>query len=369
MSGAVLVVGASAAGLHAAIELASRGLRVEVADCKAAVGENTVCGGALSSFAEEGLDIPGYCVASTIKAVRIYSPDGAFWEMRGGGGYGHVLWRDRWERYLASKAERLGAAFEMGLKRIRPDAYGAVIGADGLTGVTPRLAGLPRLPPRDIYKAAQATAEIPSHPGDRIDLYFGSGYAPKGYAWVFPEGGGRVRAGLGVPLGEEHPRILLTRFLQRLGAEPAEPLRGKFIPLARPPGSLVRRGILLTGDAGRLCDPLTGGGIANAAESGRAAARAVAEGEPGRYDLYVRGILRRNRIRYALKEVLTELSDPEFNDVVSSMRGYNPEARRVSWAITWGLTRLALKKPRLFTRHRILRRALLSPGPPRDKRA
>src|SRR2546428_353348 len=38
----------------------------------------------------------------------------------------------------------------------------------------------------------------PHYPQDELFLIMGSQYAPRGYAWAFPRGNGRVRLGVGV---------------------------------------------------------------------------------------------------------------------------------------------------------------------------
>ena len=362
----IAIIGCSVAGLGTALELMKldKSVDVTIFDKKPYVGAHTVCGGAISSFMlkELKMEIPDHVVAAEITAVRIYAPCGEFWELESERRepYGYVLWREAFEKYLAQQVTELGGRIRMNheVKNLGElSDYDYIVGADGLTGVSSKLLGFPPL--EDVHVAIQKRAYA-NHPKNRIDLYFGNEVAPKGYAWVFPEGYRRqVRIGLGVPLSEKtNPRKLLDRFFEMIGAESISKDETKIIPTAKPPKKLVFGNVLLVGDAAHLCDPSTGGGIANALLSGKYAAKAIVEGNPEKYDRYVRGLKRRNRFRYRLKQVLYELTDEEFNEMIYVMKGFKPNLVRISWAILHAIITLALKKPKLFTRHKVLRRLI-----------
>jgi len=115
------------------------------------------------------------------------------------------------------------------------------------------------------------------------------------YAWSFPLGGGRVNFGLGIvrrPGWRAGGMAALWSGLVRrphiqavLGPARAEgTVRAWPIPASPDPSFLGGGGgrILFLGDAARVADPMTGEGIGQAVESGRAAARAVLDGRPTR---------------------------------------------------------------------------------------
>jgi len=357
----VAVIGCSVAGLSAANELVDdRSFKVTVYDKKSRVGGDVICGGALSSFMlrEIGLDLPRNSIASEITSVRIYAPNGDYWELESEGDvYGYVLWRDVFERELAKQASSKGAEIILDheVTDLNLDAD-YIVGADGLTGTTRKLAGFPDLD--DVHIGVQRTAYIPNHPENRIELHFGREVAPCGYSWIFPDGEkGRVRIGLGIPLSiKRNPVELLDRFMHTREAEPTSQVKAKLIPTAKPLKRLIHGKVLLVGDAGRLCDPLTGGGIANAFLSGKYAAKAIRKGRAEKHDSYCLGLKRRNLRRYELKRILYELSDRDFNEMIGAMKGFKPKLTRISWAIIHALIWLAVKKPRLFTKHKVLRR-------------
>jgi len=330
-------------------------------------GANIICGQAISAFMLRGLrlEVPPWCVAANIERVVIHAPNEKFWALSSNQQiYGYVLWRGEYEQWLASMVMREGGKFHFGHEiKGFDEPEGFVVAADGLTGTCRKHLGLSMPNMEDVHIGVQKIAKLP-YPNNRLDLYFGSEFAPKGYAWIFTTGmQNRVRIGLGVPLSERvNPSKLLKKFSDYAGAEPITPLQAKLIPTARPPEKLVYGNFLLVGDSGLFCDAATGGGIANAIESGQHAARAIVKSfrertNPLKYYSKLCGPLRRrNNYRYRLKGVLNSLSDEDFNDLITSVQNFHPQLTRVSWAFAQALLRLTLKKPKLVTSHRILRR-------------
>ena len=110
----------------------------------------------------------------------------------------------------------------------------------------------------------------PHYPQDELYLIMGSHFAPRGYAWVFPRGNGRVRLGVGVlhPDSEDDARVYLDNIVQNLpqlrdnlrDASPVEYHTGLF-PSEAPLASFSRDGLLLAGDAGGHGSTLVGEGI------------------------------------------------------------------------------------------------------------
>jgi digeranylgeranylglycerophospholipid reductase len=126
----------------------------------------------------------------------------------------------------------------------------------------------------------------PHYPQDTVYLIMGSAYAPRGYAWAFPRGNGRVRLGVGVihPDSEDDARVYLDRIMRELpqlqghlkNASPVEYHTGLF-PAERPVERFSRDGLLLAGDAGGHGSTLVGEGIRFAIYSGLMAGSVAAE--------------------------------------------------------------------------------------------
>jgi digeranylgeranylglycerophospholipid reductase len=113
-------------------------------------------------------------------------------------------------------------------------------------------------------------------------LAVGSQIAPSGYAWVFPWGRNRVRAGIGIihPDSRENPETHLDRFVSSIpglrNAQPVEHHTG-LIPSERFAESFTGDGILGVGDAAGHASSLLGEGIRWAIVAGRMAGEAAAD--------------------------------------------------------------------------------------------
>jgi digeranylgeranylglycerophospholipid reductase len=113
-------------------------------------------------------------------------------------------------------------------------------------------------------------------------LAAGSRVAPAGYAWIFPWGHHRVRAGVGVihPDSRAHPEAFLDAFIAAQpglrGAQPVEHHAG-LIPSEQFAATFTGDGILGVGDAAGHASSLVGEGIRWAIEAGRMAGDAAAD--------------------------------------------------------------------------------------------
>jgi digeranylgeranylglycerophospholipid reductase len=115
-----------------------------------------------------------------------------------------------------------------------------------------------------------------------VVIAVGSGVAPSGYAWIFPWGRNRVRAGVGIihPDSADHPDSFLDRFVASVpslaGAQPVEHHSG-LIPSERFADAFAGDGILAAGDAAGHASSLLGEGIRWAIMAGRMAGEVAAD--------------------------------------------------------------------------------------------
>src|SRR5260370_12174409 len=142
----------------------------------------------------------------------------------------------------------------------------------------------------------------PHYPQDELYLIMGSKFAPKGYAWAFPRGNGRVRLGVGVlhPDCDEDARAYLDSIIHDLpqfagkfkGASPVEYHTGLF-PSEGPLERFSHDGLLLAGAPGGHGSTPGGEGnpfpIYSGQMAGEVAAQAVKAGNTsaaflGRFD-------------------------------------------------------------------------------------
>ncbi len=357
----VLVIGAGPGGSMAARFAARNGAKVLLVEKRPEIGVPVRCAEGISRDWLELVEVKvdKKWIDQEIEGARIYSPDEkSVIELsaeQAGNEVGFVINREYFDKHLAALAVEEGA--EIWLKSpavsiIKEDGYvkGAivrrfgeevevrakiVIAADGFESQVARWAGLNTvLRERDIVSCIEYRMTNIDIDEKFTHFYIGS-CAPGGYLWIFPKGKNEANVGIGVALNkikepgevkkyldkfiEEHPNLNKGGILQIItGAVSVCPV----------PKRIVANGIMLVGDAARLIDPITGGGIANASISGRWAGEVAAKclDDPSEeclkeYQEKVKAKWERKHLRnWFVKEKLSELSDDTLNklmDVVS----------------------------------------------------
>ncbi len=183
----------------------------------------------------------------------------------------------------------------------------------------------------------------PNYPQDELFLIMGSSYAPRGYAWAFPRGNGRVRLGVGVlhPDCDDDARAYLDRIVHDLPQ-----LSGKFkdasaieyhtglFPSEGPLDRFSRDGLLVAGDAGGQGSTLVGEGIRFAIYSGQMAgsiaAEAVKAGDTSaayleRFDKQWRARFGRDMdIAHMINKHIANYSDDQWDNALNLMKRLTP---------------------------------------------
>jgi digeranylgeranylglycerophospholipid reductase len=183
----------------------------------------------------------------------------------------------------------------------------------------------------------------PNYPQDELFLIMGSRYAPRGYAWAFPRGNGRVRLGVGVlhPDCDDDARPYLDTLVHDLpqlsykfkDASPIEYHTGLF-PSEGPIERFSNDGLLVVGDAGGQGSTLVGEGIRYAIYSGQmagsVAAEAVMAGDSsatflGRFDKQWRARFGRDMdIAYMINKRIANYSDDQWDNALDLMKRLTP---------------------------------------------
>lgn len=183
----------------------------------------------------------------------------------------------------------------------------------------------------------------PHYPQDELYLIMGSQFAPRGYAWAFPRGNGRVRLGVGVlhPDCDDDARIYLDRIMHELprlaekfkDASPLEYHTGLF-PSEGTMERFSRDGLLLAGDAGGHGSTLVGEGIRFAIYSGQMAGQVAAEAVKAgdisekflnRFDKQWRTRFGRDMdISYMINKRIANYTDEQWDNALTLMKRLTP---------------------------------------------
>lgn len=319
----VIVVGAGPAGSTAAHYLALAGREVLLLE-KGTFPRDKICGDGLTPRAVKelvdlGLDIDGDGWNRT-RGLRVHG-SGTTVELPWPGGgpfpdFGLVRSRMDFDQLLARKAAASGAHLLEGTKVTEPlvdpttgrvsgviaqqggttSTYRAplVVAADGASSRLAVALGIEPRKDRPMGVAVRRYYTAPQHGDDLLEAWIDletrdSGrrtHMPFGYGWVFPVGGGTFNVGLGTfhigPKPKVDHRQLFREWTAGLAfaghfdeARALGPLSGAPLPAGLNRRPLYTRGLLLTGDAGGMINPLSGEGIDYAMESGRLAAQAA----------------------------------------------------------------------------------------------
>jgi flavin-dependent dehydrogenase len=203
------------------------------------------------------------------------------------------------DAYLVEHAAAAGADFRDGVRvgtvtaggrEVEVRAAGlrlraaALIGADGVNGITARALGLCARPRYGVALEGNVAYESVAPGRYRGRVVFELGVVRGGYGWVFAKGD-HANIGVGGWAGEA-PRLRthLARLCREHGVSAASltDVRGHRLPVAEPSARLASGRALVAGDAAGLVDPLSGDGIYEAVTSGAFAADAVLDVLAGR---------------------------------------------------------------------------------------
>jgi len=360
----VLVIGGGPAGAIAAKTAVEEGLSACLVEKRPAIGAPVRCAEGIGKEAlHEFMDPNPKCISAEMTGASIVAPDGFLMKLESGlagNKVGYILDRKFFDREMVWKAAEAGAdvavktrasapIMEKGfVKGAKVECCGTVtkvtadvvIAADGVESKFSRWCGIDTtVPLSEIMSSVQyvmADVDIDMH---STVFYLGNEIAPQGYLWVFPKGERSANVGIGISgkkSGEGHrAKDYLDRFVKKTfpQGKSIECIAGG-VSVCRPLDCTVADGLIITGDAARVVDPLTGGGIYNSMYTGRLAAQIAAEcigkGDVSKNKLMVYDktwrtskmgkTIERN---YHIKEYLIKQPDHKLNEIIHSVSKLN----------------------------------------------
>lgn len=363
----IIVIGGGPAGSTFARLAAGSGLDVLVIDKRREIGVPVRCGEGLGlgEVIKEGLDLPRQCYSTEVLGARVVAPNGKAIVWKNKDTRGWVLERKCFDKWLAELAVAKGAKVHTYTRALevlrdargRPDgvrlAHGGrepyevraplVVSAEGMESLMARQMGFKTV--HSLYDV-DTCYQYEMKPYDHenlIELYFGNRIAPRGYVWIFPKADRKANVGIGiggnVTNGEKNgikgadPKALLDDYI---GSSPqlkeASTLLdfGGVISVGAPINEFVKDGCMVIGTAAKQVDPIHGGGIAIAMETGvlaaGAAVNAFAKKDFSRnflYDNYEKpwraGIGKGLDGKLTLRKVMENLSDDDLNHIFNTL--------------------------------------------------
>ncbi len=354
----VIVVGGGPGGSTAARFAAEGGAKVLMIEKRQEIGTHVRCGEGLAKGLLDHAKIPldRSWIACEVDGARIVSPGGKVFEVdeaKAGNETGYVIERDLFDRALARLAAEAGADVEVktsatGIWKENGKIVGLhlinkgekvdvrckiIIGADGYESQVGRWAGIDtNIAPNDIMTCVQyrlTNIEV----DDKYTEFYAGSCAPGGYIWVFPKN--RDTANVGIGLGGHivkeggDPKKYLDAWIAKnpkmKNARQLDMVAGG-CSINAPLDSVVADNVMLVGDAARMIDPMTGGGIAHACLSGRfagmVAVDALKAGDCSkeyfqRYEKLWRAEIEEKLFRnWMAKEKVQKISDETFDKLI-----------------------------------------------------
>ncbi len=358
----ILVVGGGPIGSTAA-RFAAKNCsgKVMVIEKRQEIGSPVRCaeGISLSWLDELEIEKSEHFINKKVLGAKLYSPSGHKMKIGkdiAGDEVGAVVERDTFDKEMAVLASREGVDYLLKtsavdliedsgeIKGVKARRMGnqfeihadLIIGADGFESQIGRWAGIyDSIPPKDMMSCFQYRMSNIDFDPEYTHFYLGS-MAPGGYLWIFPKGDDSANVGLGIQLakldGTKSPKDYLDEFIEMNDwlsqGETVDMVSGG-VSVSAPPEKVTRNGLMLVGDAARIVDPITGGGIANGMKqakiAGEVAADAIKENDTSeeflqsyekRWKERLEDKLWRN---YMAKEKAVQLSDEQFDMIIDAL--------------------------------------------------
>ncbi len=360
----LLVIGGGPGGAMAARTAAEQGLSVCMVEKRPAIGTPVRCAEGIGrELLHEFVSPDPRWISAEIDRAKLVVPDGSTLLLEpqmAGNEVGYILDRKIFDRELVWQAAEAGSDVQVKTRAVAPllengAVKGAtlqtcgetrhvhaevVIAADGVESKFSRWCGIDTtVPMRELATCAQyLLTDVQIEPHTTV-FYLGNQIAPEGYIWIFPKGERSANVGIGLSPRKcspgNRPRDYLDRFVAANlpTGKPIEFIVGG-VPVCKPLPSTVADGLLIIGDAARISDPLTGGGIYNAMYTGRLAAEVAAgcitagDCSAAALQVYDQG-WRTSRMgkaierNYKIKEFFITLSDEKLNALVQSISKIN----------------------------------------------
>lgn len=319
----ISVIGAGPVGNYLAYLLSRKKEYVEVYEEHSAIGRPVHCTGLVTDAISNLIPLRKDFVLNKVNNAKIISPNGAFTEIRIKDNF--VLDRALFDKYIANKAQDLGANYHLDSKfiscvqdkdikfkvktgnRIVARKTNVLIGADGYDSQVAKSAGISRKSNFLVGVQARTSMEVNK---DIIEFWLGYGE----FAWIVPESDKIARVGVA---SRENPNHHFKHFYNmRVKKGKTIEYQSGIIPFYDSNLKIQKRNIFLVGDAATQVKATTGGGIV----PGMAAARILAGvllSKKGDYPKLIKKTIGKE-LKYDLlmRKMLNNFNNEDYNDLI-----------------------------------------------------
>lgn len=362
-----IVIGGGPAGSTFARYAANGGMNVLVIDKRKELGVPVRCGEGLSKMEVHGRipeEMPKHCIAEHITGAKVYAPNGKDIVWQDESTKGWVLERKFFDKWLCELAVEKGVkvkSYTRATEFLKEDgkingvkvSHGndeiyevrapLVVSAEGMESMMARQAGFNTVHQLyDVGTCYQYEMKPIEHES-MIELYFGTVVAPRGYVWVFPKADKRANVGIGIGghltdgtknggIKGAAPKYYLDRFIKNQERfKDASTLMdfGGVISVGAPINEFVKDNVMVIGTAAKQVDPIHGGGIYLAIESGKIAAGAALNAFEKKdfkkenmidYEkIWADGEGKKCGKRLLLRKVLEKLDDEDLDHIINNI--------------------------------------------------
>ena len=281
----VIVIGGNLAGATAAINAASKGVKVALVERNTEPFNPAHCGELVQDNVAESLNLDKIgCIKNLIDKMIVNIPPKEY-ILKFKKHKMIVFDRNHVEKELLKQAEKEGVELKIGISMIdfKPPYEitldsnkiikgKIIIDASGIACQVGRRIGIDtKLKPEEIGICIQSRVQA-DFDANTMKIWYHKPYAPFAYAWLFPFNKKVANIGIGVPGGQKLDlNKNLIEYVRDMTNGKYE-IKSTFrscVPLAPPLIKLTKENIMIAGDAARLVYSESGGGIENALFSGR----------------------------------------------------------------------------------------------------
>ena len=291
-----IVVGAGPSGAIVGEKIAREGFDVLIIEKAESPGQNKICGGAISQNCFKDLRLPEKIIEKKGFGITLNFIDEKKF-LRGSGFV--IVEREIFDDLLVKKAvdkdaelltsttvfdvvknkKSVKVRFRKNQKNQKKEVSAKfVVFADGTNTLAYSKFNIGyKAEPNSTALALAYNLEWRNNPYDSLEFFFSENISPFGYGWIFPKKDS-INIGVLCLLSkiEKNLNKYLNAFIDSLKLQKLKRISfgARLIPQSIPKKIFVDS-VLVVGDAAGTADPITGGGISNAIENGKVAAKIV----------------------------------------------------------------------------------------------